>query len=318
MDMSVSASVPSNLNVVAQSGGGRGPTSADSHDGHGALGSIDQAIVIDPERRPHSAQDYRAPLASSERSRPTVLTKRPTGASLLNERSDNLAEDSRKHDSIASSASGGGGVNTGKYTASDVSSPMNAVPLPSGFDFKSSSNQSKDMTSNKADRRKTKTFWGGLGRNDKSSSSPSKAGDANAGAGNPRPVFGVPLKEAVEASRIRPGLELPAVVYRCVEYLESKNAESEEGIFRLSGSTNVIKNLRERFNNEGDVNLLAIHDYVDPNAVAGLLKSFLRELPGHVLTREMHSEFLQIIGEFLNSLEIARKCIPSSKTSSFL
>lgn len=38
----------------------------------------------------------------------------------------------------------------------------------------------------------------------------------------PRPVFGVPLKEAVAISRIRPGLELPAVVYRCVEYLEAK------------------------------------------------------------------------------------------------
>jgi RalA-binding protein 1 len=79
-----------------------------------------------------------------------------------------------------------------------------------------------------------------------------------------RPVFGVPLKEAVNISRIRPGLELPAVVYRCVEYLEAKvrcllstmngstrladpfsplhqNAECEEGIFRLSGSANVIR-----------------------------------------------------------------------------
>ena len=32
----------------------------------------------------------------------------------------------------------------------------------------------------------------------------------------------MPLKEAVAISRIRPGLELPAVVYRCVEYLEAK------------------------------------------------------------------------------------------------
>jgi hypothetical protein len=56
-----------------------------------------------------------------------------------------------------------------------------------------------------------------------------------------RPVFGVPLKEAVAISRIRTGLELPAVVYRTVEYLEAKNAESEEGIFRLSGSANVIR-----------------------------------------------------------------------------
>jgi hypothetical protein len=45
-----------------------------------------------------------------------------------------------------------------------------------------------------------------------------------------RPVFGVSLKDAVAASRIRAGLELPAVVYRCVEYLEAK----ARGFFRSS------------------------------------------------------------------------------------
>jgi len=38
-------------------------------------------------------------------------------------------------------------------------------------------------------------------------------------------------------------------VYRCIEYLEAKHAELEEGIYRLSGSSAVIKGLRDRFNN---------------------------------------------------------------------
>jgi hypothetical protein len=37
-----------------------------------------------------------------------------------------------------------------------------------------------------------------------------------------RPVFGVSLQEAVNSSRIQDGLEIPAIVYRCIEYLDSK------------------------------------------------------------------------------------------------
>lgn len=46
---------------------------------------------------------------------------------------------------------------------------------------------------------------------------------------------------------------------------------------------------------EGDVNLLTSNEYYDPHAIAGLLKSFLRELPVHILTRELHAEFIQVI-----------------------
>ncbi len=44
---------------------------------------------------------------------------------------------------------------------------------------------------------------------------------------------------------------LPAIVFRCIKYLEAQGAAQEEGIFRLSGSSAVIKALRERFNNGG-------------------------------------------------------------------
>ena len=42
--------------------------------------------------------------------------------------------------------------------------------------------------------------------------------------------------------------DLPAIVFRCIQYLEAKRAEEEEGIYRLSGSSAVIKGLRGRFN----------------------------------------------------------------------
>ncbi|KAL9014715.1 MAG: hypothetical protein Q9173_000638 [Seirophora scorigena] len=111
-----------------------------------------------------------------------------------------------------------------------------------------------------------------------------------------RPTFGVPLAEAVEFCPPR-GVDvcLPAVVYRCLEYLEAQDAASEEGIFRLSGSSVVIKALRDRFNYQGDFDFLADGQYYDVHAVASLLKLYLRELPSIVLTRELHLEFLAVL-----------------------
>ncbi|KAF5022743.1 hypothetical protein F66182_5206 [Fusarium sp. NRRL 66182] len=115
----------------------------------------------------------------------------------------------------------------------------------------------------------------------------------NSYQGPVRQAFGVPLAEAVRyCSPTDVNVPLPAVVYRCIQYLDSKNAVLEEGIFRLSGSNVVIKQLRERFNVEGDINLLTDRQYYDIHAVASLLKLYLRELPTTILTRDLHMEFL--------------------------
>ncbi|KAH7163277.1 hypothetical protein B0J13DRAFT_431286 [Dactylonectria estremocensis] len=108
-----------------------------------------------------------------------------------------------------------------------------------------------------------------------------------------RQAFGVPLAEAVRfCSPVDVNVPLPAVVYRCIQYLDAKDAILEEGIFRLSGSNLVIKQLRERFNTEGDINLVTDPHFHDIHAIAGLLKLYLRELPTTILTRDLHLEFL--------------------------
>lgn len=128
----------------------------------------------------------------------------------------------------------------------------------------------------------------------------------------PRAVFGVPLQDSMDVAEFA---NLPAVVFRCIQYLEAKRADQEEGIYRLSGSSAVIKALKDRFNNgssssrflsygmcsfgsiaEGDVDLLGSDECWDPHAIAGLLKSFLRELPVSILTRDLHLQFLSVIG----------------------
>lgn len=136
-----------------------------------------------------------------------------------------------------------------------------------------------------------------------------------------RPQFGVPLGEAVKYSHPADvNVELPAVVYRCIEYLDAKGAIREEGIFRLSGSNVVIRQLRDRFNIEGDVNLLHAEPFYDLHAVASLLKLYLRELPTTILTRELHLEFVAVtelseMAEKTATLNVLVHRLPSANLS---
>lgn len=114
--------------------------------------------------------------------------------------------------------------------------------------------------------------------------------------GHVRPVFGMQLQEAVEYySPVDVNVYLPAVVYRCIEFLRAKHASNEEGLFRLSGSNIVIRLLKDRFNTEGDVDLLSEEEDYDVHAVASLFKTYLRELPSTILTRELHLDFLKVL-----------------------
>lgn len=110
-----------------------------------------------------------------------------------------------------------------------ISAPSGGMPI--GADFK----RSKEERRNKA----KSSFWDFAGR---------RTVDRNATATPARPVFGVPIQEAVEIARVKDDSDLPAVVFRCVQYLSSVKAEQEEGIYRMSGSSAVIKALKDRFN----------------------------------------------------------------------
>ena len=157
---------------------------------------------------------------------------------------------------------------------------------------------------------KKRGLWGFLGDNSKNEHLGSHPNNSNHAltqkeqeyqehATNVKAQFGAPLAEAVEYCAPR-GIDvcLPAVVYRCLEYLEAKNAAGEEGIFRMSGSNNLIKHLRHKFNTEGDYDFLGEGEpYCDVHAVASLLKLYLRELPSMILTRELHMQFLSVLGK---------------------
>lgn len=72
------------------------------------------------------------------------------------------------------------------------------------------------------------------------------------------PGFGLPLADTVNLcppSDIH--VSLPAPVYGCLECVFAMSAESEDGIFRFSGSSAVVKTLKERLDTRGDVDLLS-------------------------------------------------------------
>ncbi|KAG2122137.1 hypothetical protein DEU56DRAFT_832941 [Suillus clintonianus] len=174
-----------------------------------------------------------------------------------------------------------------------ISAPMNGAPIPAGYKFgsKDAPSENSATSSDRREKAKSRSFWN-FGRPvDKSI------------IHVPRAIFGVPLEESIDVAEIA---RLPAVVFRCIQYLEAKKADQEEGIYRLSGSSAVIKGLKDRFNAEGDVDLLASDEYWDPHAIAGLLKSFLRELPASILTRELHLKFLAVI-DFVDAQERIRE-----------
>lgn len=192
----------------------------------------------------------------------------------------------KKMFSSSSSSSSSSNNNNNNDNSSDNSGPN--APRPS-----TSSSNTSDKTSTST----TSGFRSFLSRSSNDSNDRSKQAPPSPQPEVPGPkqVFGVPLEEAVRVSRVVEGYELPSVVYRCIEYLDAKNAVMEEGLYRLSGSSTVIKNLRQKFNKEGDVNLLASKEEYDVHAIAGLLKMWLRELPTSVLTRELRTDFLHVI-----------------------
>lgn len=71
-------------------------------------------------------------------------------------------------------------------------------------------------------------------------------------------VFGIPLQNAVMVSRVYDQYQLPAIVHRCIEYIEMKDALIEEGIYRLSGSAALMKKLKKRFNDGKKIYIILV------------------------------------------------------------
>jgi len=82
---------------------------------------------------------------------------------------------------------------------------------------------------------------------------------------------------------------IPIVVEKTIEYLYKCNANTVQGIFRLSGSTQQITSLRKQFDAGTAPNLSTVDD---PHVVAGLLKLFLREMAEPLFPFDMYTRLI--------------------------
>ncbi|KAF2988419.1 hypothetical protein EK904_010358 [Melospiza melodia maxima] len=125
-------------------------------------------------------------------------------------------------------------------------------------------------------------------------------------------TFGVPLETLVEDAK---QCGVPSLVAQMVEYLEVFGLE-RVGIFRVGGSANKIKELRQKYNQGEKVDL--INDG-DVDSVASLLKLFLKELPVAVFPDNICSGLLKTFQEHkinttecIENLRQLLSCLPKA------
>ncbi|KAJ2911869.1 hypothetical protein MD484_g8549, partial [Candolleomyces efflorescens] len=104
-----------------------------------------------------------------------------------------------------------------------------------------------------------------------------------------RPTFGVDLAEQMT----RDNAEVPAIVIKCSEAIE-KHGITSQGIYRVSGMTSKVMNLKQRLDKDLDsVDLDSSEWSSDINTVTSVLKMWLRELPDPLLTHHLHQGFIE-------------------------
>ncbi|XP_038228095.1 rho GTPase-activating protein 44 isoform X3 [Dermochelys coriacea] len=100
-----------------------------------------------------------------------------------------------------------------------------------------------------------------------------------------KPSFGKPLEEHLAVS----GREIAFPIEACVTMLLECGMQ-EEGLFRVAPSASKLKKLKAAL----DCCVVDVQEYsADPHAIAGALKSYLRELPEPLMTFELYDEWIQ-------------------------
>lgn len=108
----------------------------------------------------------------------------------------------------------------------------------------------------------------------------------------PTTQFGVSLKFINTNS---PCLNyIPPIVRKCVDSLSLTGVIDTEGIFRRSGTYSTIGALKKQVN-AGQMDEIDFKE-VDTHVLAGLLKSFLRDLSEPLLTFELYDEIVKFRG----------------------
>ncbi|XP_038596790.1 beta-chimaerin isoform X1 [Tachyglossus aculeatus] len=100
-------------------------------------------------------------------------------------------------------------------------------------------------------------------------------------------VFCCDLTTLVKAHNI----QRPMVVDICIREIEARGLKSE-GLYRVSGFTEHIEDVKMAFDRDGDKADISASIYPDINIITGALKLYFRDLPIPVITYDTYSKFI--------------------------
>ncbi|XP_043914847.1 rho GTPase-activating protein 24 isoform X2 [Protopterus annectens] len=101
-------------------------------------------------------------------------------------------------------------------------------------------------------------------------------------------IFGQKLEETVRFEKKYGNKMAPMLVEQCVDFIRQRGLK-EEGLFRLPGQANLVKELQDAFDCGEKP---AFDSNTDVHTVASLLKLYLRELPEPVIPYAKYDDFL--------------------------
>ncbi|XP_036441862.1 unconventional myosin-IXAa isoform X2 [Colossoma macropomum] len=99
--------------------------------------------------------------------------------------------------------------------------------------------------------------------------------------------FGVEVSRLTNDER-----SVPLVVEKLINYIEMHGLYTE-GIYRKSGSTSKVKELKQAL--DTDVNSVNLDEF-NIHVIASVFKQWLRDLPNPLMTFELYEEFLRVMG----------------------
>ncbi|XP_056894421.1 rho GTPase-activating protein 44-like isoform X7 [Takifugu flavidus] len=129
-----------------------------------------------------------------------------------------------------------------------------------------------------------------------------------------KPCYGKPLEEHLALS----GRDIAFPIEACVTMLLECGMQ-EEGLFRVAPSASKLKKLKASL----DCGVLDVQEYsADPHAIAGALKSYLRELPEPLMSYELYNDWIQASNiqdqdRRLQALHSACEKLPAANNNNF-
>ena len=180
------------------------------------------------------------------------------------------------------------------------SSKAPSLPGQSGFfnNFKHQGSRAADGIGNAGNR-----FWKKFGRSGSANEKESSPGPGHPTEEHSYRVIKRSVVDQTRITRIRKSMEaardkteywMPSLPYRAIDYLNHHGILSE-GLYRVPGSATEVKALQRRFDTGPyyDTDLLEDENLPDVNAVASMMKAWIRDLPEPLLPKQVANTILE-------------------------